>query len=60
MIFIYRTIDAGMVNMTDVLNGNISLAEIVRVNHYLDMKQDIEFMVSEEAKNHGNSKRTHH
>lgn len=60
MIFIYRTIDAGMVNMTDVLNGNISLAEIVRVNHYLDMKQDIEFMASEEAKRYGNSKRTGH
>lgn len=46
--------------MTDVLNGNISLAEIVRVNHYLDMKQDIEFMASEEAKRYGNSKRTGH
>jgi hypothetical protein len=60
MIFIYRTIDAGMVNMTDVLNGNISLAEIVRVNLYLDMKQDIEFMASEEARKHGNSKRIGH
>lgn len=46
--------------MTDVLNGNISLAEIVRVNHYLDMKQDIEFMASEEARKHGNSKRIGH
>lgn len=60
MIFIYRTIDAGMVDMHDVLEGNITLAEIVRINHYLDMKQDIEYMVSEEAKKHGNSKRTHH
>ena len=47
--------------MTDVLNGNISLAEIVRVNHYLDMKQDIEFMMNEEfEKKYGNSKRTGH
>ena len=46
--------------MHDVLEGNITLAEIVRINHYLDMKQDIECMVSEEAKKHGNSKRTHH
>lgn len=46
--------------MHDVLEGNITLAEIVRINHYLDMKQDIEYMVSEEAKKHGNSKRTHH
>lgn len=46
--------------MHDVLKGNITLAEIVRINHYLDMKQDIEYMVSEEAKKHGNSKRTHH
>lgn len=45
--------------MTDVLNGSITLAEIVRVNHYLDMKQDIEYMVSEEAKKNGNSKRTY-
>lgn len=46
--------------MHDVLEGNITLAEIVRINHYLDMKQDIEYMVSEEAKKHGNSKRAHH
>ena len=46
--------------MHDVLEGNITLAEIVRINHYLDMKQDIEYIVSEEAKKHGNSKRTHH
>jgi len=46
--------------MHDVLEGNITLAEIVRINHYLDMKQDIEYMISEEAKKHGNSKRTHH
>lgn len=46
--------------MHDVLEGNITLAEIVRINHYLDMKQDIEYMVSEEAKKHGNNKRTHH
>ena len=45
--------------MTDVIDGNISLAEIVRVNHYLDMKQDIEFMASEESKR-GNSKRISH
>ena len=44
--------------MHDVLEGNITLAEIVRINHYLDMKQDIEFMASEEARKHGNSKRT--
>ena len=44
--------------MTDVLKGDISLADIVRVNHYLDMKQDIEYMMSEE--NRGNSKRTGH
>ena len=50
-----------MVNMTDVLNGNITLAEIVRVNHYLDMKQDIEYMVSErENKKYGNSKGTNY
>ena len=49
-----------MVDMHDVLEGNITLAEIVRINHYLDMKQDIEYMVSEEARKHGNSKRIGH
>lgn len=49
-----------MVSMRDVIDGAVSLADIVTINHYLDMKQDIEYMVSEEAKKHGNSKRTHH
>ena len=48
MIFIYRAIDAGMVTMRDVVDGAVTLADIVAVNHYLDMKQDIEYAVSKE------------
>ena len=43
MIFIYRAIDAGMVSFADVQQGNISLAELVGISHYLDMKSDIEY-----------------
>lgn len=32
-----------MVNFLDVKQGNISLAEIVEINHFLDMKADIEY-----------------
>ena len=49
MIFIYRAIDAGMVTMRDVVDGVVTLADIVAVNHYLDMKQDIEYAVTKES-----------
>lgn len=40
---VYRVIDAGMVSMPDVLDGRVSLADIVEASHYLDMKSDIEW-----------------
>ena len=49
MIFIYRAIDAGMVTMRDVVDGVVTLADLVTVNHYLDMKQDIEYYANEKA-----------
>ena len=49
MIFIYRAIDAGMVTMRDVVDGVVTLADLVTVNHYLDMKQDIEYAVTKES-----------
>lgn len=48
MIFIYRAIDAGMVTMRDVVDGVVTLADLVTITHYLDMKQDIEYAVSKE------------
>lgn len=50
MIFVYRAIDAGLVTMRDVVDGVVTLADLVTVNHYLDMKQDIEYAISEESK----------
>ena len=40
-----------MITFSDVKNGVVTLADIVQINKYLDMKQDIEYMVTEESKN---------
>ena len=47
--FIYRAIDSGMITLPDVTSGRVTLAEIAEVNHYLDMKQDIEYAVTKES-----------
>ena len=49
MTFIYRAIDSGMVSLPDVTSGRVTLAEIAEVNHYLDMKNDIEYYANEKA-----------
>jgi hypothetical protein len=38
-----------MVSLVDVNSGRVTLAELVEVNHYLDMKSDIEYMANEKA-----------
>ena len=38
-----------MISLPDVTSGRVSLAEIAEVNHYLDMKADIEYYVNEKA-----------
>ena len=38
-----------MVSLPDVTSGRVTLAEIAEVNHYLDMKQDIEYYANEKA-----------
>lgn len=43
MTLIYRVLDAGMVTMTELKSGTVSLADIVGMTHYLDMKADIEY-----------------
>ena len=37
-----------MVTLRDVIDGAVTLAELVTINHYLDMKADIEYAVSKE------------
>lgn len=49
MAFIYRAIDSGMVALPDVKEGRVNLADLVEVNHFLDMKSDIEYFANEEA-----------
>ena len=34
--------------MRDVVDGFVTLADLVALNHYLDMKQDIEYAISKE------------
>jgi hypothetical protein len=38
-----------MITLPDVTSGRVTLAEIAEVNHYLDMKQDIEYYANEKA-----------
>lgn len=49
MTFIYRAIDSGMISLPDVTSGRVTLAEIAEINHYLDMKSDIENYANEKA-----------
>ena len=51
MIFIYRAVESGMISLPDVTSGRVSLSEIVEINNYLDMKNDIEYMAQEDAAN---------
>lgn len=39
-----------MVSLPDVTSGRVSLAEIVEIDHYLDMKSDIEAYMTEKAR----------
>ena len=38
-----------MVSLPDVKEGRVNLADLVEVNHFLDMKSDIEYFANEEA-----------
>lgn len=42
-----------MVSLPDVKAGRVSLADIAEVNHYLDMKADIEYAAMEKARKKG-------
>ena len=41
MTFIYNVISSGMVTYADVIDGRVSLAALVEMSHYLEMRHDI-------------------
>ena len=40
-----------MVSLVDVNSGRVTLADLVEINHYLDMRSDSEYMAHERAVN---------
>lgn len=46
-------IDSGMVSLPDVKAGRVTLADIVEMNHYLDMKADIEHYAADKVREEG-------
>ena len=51
MTFIYRAVHSGMVSMGEVNRGDVTLADLVEINHYLDAVDDIRYFSMEENKN---------
>jgi len=39
-----------MVSLPDVKSGRVNLADIAEINHYLEMKSDIEYSAMENAR----------
>ena len=50
MTFIYRAVHSGMVSMGEVNRGDVTLADLVEMNHYLDAIDDIRYFSMEESK----------
>lgn len=46
-------IDSGMVSLSDVVAGRVSLADIAEASHYLDMKADMEYYCMEKSRKEG-------
>ena len=42
-----------MVSLVDVNSGRVTLADLAEINHYLEMKSDIEYMAMKESKRKG-------
>lgn len=51
MILIYRAVHSGMVSMGEVNRGDVTLVDLVEMNHYLDAIDDINYFSAEETKN---------
>ncbi|SHI61825.1 hypothetical protein SAMN02745671_01169 [Anaerovibrio lipolyticus DSM 3074] len=52
-LFIYQVIDSGMVSYLDVKNGAVSLAELLNMLWYLEMKSDVEYTAIKKAEKGG-------
>jgi hypothetical protein len=46
-----------MITLPDVKEGRVSLSDIAEINHYLDMKNDIEYMAQDKAMKEAKNKR---
>ena len=51
MILIYRAVHSGMVSMGEVNKGEVTLVDLVEMNHYLDALDDINYFSMGEDKN---------
>ena len=49
-MFIYRAVHSGMVTMGEVNRGDVTLVDLVEINHYLDALDDIQYFSMEETK----------
>ena len=49
-MFIYRAVNSGMVSMGEVNRGEVTLVDLVEINHYLDALDDIQYFSMEETK----------
>ena len=47
-MFIYRAVHSGMVSMGEVNRGDVTLADLVEMNHYLDAIDDINYFANED------------
>nr|DAI17719.1 MAG TPA: hypothetical protein [Caudoviricetes sp.] len=47
---VWRAIESGMVTMSEVKSGIVTLADIQRITAYLDLKADFEYNVQETLK----------
>ena len=50
LAFIYRAVHSGMVSMGEVNRGDVTLADLVEINHYIDALDDINYFSAEESK----------
>ena len=50
LVFIYRAVHSGMVTMAEVNRGDVTLVDLVEINHYLDALDDIQYFSTEETK----------
>ena len=49
LILIYRAVHSGMVSMGEVNKGEVTLVDLVEMNHYLDALDDIQYFANEDS-----------